>query len=237
MPIKNLLKKLITKRNIERLKFFQSFFYDNNYTKSYSQEGEDILLKRIFKNKINGFYVDVGAHHPRRYSNTYLFYKMGWRGINIDATPKSMDLFKKIRPRDINLELGISEYNSEIDFYSFNDSAINTFSAEIALSRSAESKFYIKDKIKVPVTTLKYILDKHHFQKEIDFLTIDVEGFDLHVLKSNDWSRYKPRYVLVELLNFSLSELCNNEVCDFLESKNYQLVYKTYYTCFFKKND
>ena len=70
----------------------------------YSQNGEDLILNRFLENKKNGFYIDIGAHHPIRFSNTYLFYKKGWRGINIDAMPGSMDLFNKIRSRDINIE-------------------------------------------------------------------------------------------------------------------------------------
>src|SRR5690554_6253894 len=76
--------------------------------KSYSQEGEDILLEKLFEGKNDGFYVDVGAHHPRRFSNTYLLYRRGWRGINIDAMPGSMAEFRRLRGRDINLEIPIS---------------------------------------------------------------------------------------------------------------------------------
>jgi hypothetical protein len=60
---------------------------------SYSQEGEDMVLYRTFETVKEGFYVDVGAHHPDRFSNTYKFYKQGWRGINIDAMPGGMDPF------------------------------------------------------------------------------------------------------------------------------------------------
>ena len=75
---------------------------------SYSLQGEDMVLKELFADKNQGFYVDVGAHHPFRFSNTYLFYKKGWRGINIDAMPRSMELFDKFRPRDINIECGVA---------------------------------------------------------------------------------------------------------------------------------
>jgi hypothetical protein len=74
---------------------------------SYAQEGEDMVLRRIFEDQPLGFYVDVGAHHPVRFSTTYFFYRRGCRGINIDATPGSMDAFRRLRPRDINLEVAI----------------------------------------------------------------------------------------------------------------------------------
>jgi len=71
---------------------------------SFAQEGEDRVLYRMFQGRFGrpGFYVDVGAHHPTRFSNTYLFYRMGWRGINLDAMPGSMAAFARARPRDIN---------------------------------------------------------------------------------------------------------------------------------------
>src|SRR5262249_32770188 len=78
-------------------------------TKSYSQEGEDMILNRIFGEKKSGFYVDVGAYHPKRFSNTYFFYKKGWRGINIDAMPGSMKPFNAKRNRDINVETPVSD--------------------------------------------------------------------------------------------------------------------------------
>ena len=78
-----------------RLKDFLN--WDQWKRHSYSQEGEDLVLRKIFKKQDKGFYVDVGAHHPKRFSNTFLLYKKGWNGINIDATPGSMKLFNKFR--------------------------------------------------------------------------------------------------------------------------------------------
>ena len=91
-------------------KYFPKQIYKNL---SYSQNGEDRILHRIFENQKSGFYVDIGAHHPFRFSNTFLFYKMGWKGINVDAMPKSMEIFKRFRPRDINLELAVGTIEKE----------------------------------------------------------------------------------------------------------------------------
>ena len=84
-----------------------ALIWDRERQASYSQEGEDRILQRLFENQTPGFYVDIGAHHPRRFSNTYIFYKQGWRGINVDATPGSMFLFRVFRKRDINLEIAV----------------------------------------------------------------------------------------------------------------------------------
>ena len=108
-----------------------------------AKEGEDIILSEFFPNKTDGFYVDVGAHHPMRFSNTHMFYKKGWRGINIDAMPGSMKAFERKRPRDINLEIGVSGKEGEMTFYMFDDPALNGFSMEISKDRDKNSNFEI----------------------------------------------------------------------------------------------
>ncbi|MBP1652581.1 MAG: hypothetical protein H6Q26_2738, partial [Bacteroidetes bacterium] len=93
---------------------------------AYSSEGEDLILKRIFDNKQNGTYVDVGAHHPFRVSNTYIFYKKRWKGINIDPNPGSKAMFDRYRPLDTNLEMGVSSTRQHLTYHIFNDPALNT---------------------------------------------------------------------------------------------------------------
>src|SRR5687767_14463398 len=81
----------------------------HSYAPSFSSAGEDMILRHIISSdKRDGFYVDVEAYHPTHQSNTYFFYLYGWRGINIEARPGSRKLFDKVRPRDINLEMGVS---------------------------------------------------------------------------------------------------------------------------------
>src|SRR5689334_15261611 len=92
---------------------------DPNASESYSQEGEDMILARVFENQKSGFYVDVGAHHPWRFSNTYMFYRRGWRGLNIDAMPDSMSRFRKARPRDINVEIPVLREEAVLNYYQF----------------------------------------------------------------------------------------------------------------------
>src|SRR3954464_9023248 len=91
---------------------------------AYSSEGEDLILKRIFDRKTNGVYIDVGAHHPFRVSNTYLFYKRNWTGINIDPMPGSQAIFNRYRPQDINLEMGVSATRQYLTYYIFNEPAL-----------------------------------------------------------------------------------------------------------------
>lgn len=215
-----------------------SFFGRSHFSvRSWSQEGEDLILQRIFGIQKTGFYVDVGAHHPKRFSNTYLFYKRGWRGINIDAMPGSMDAFNRTRPRDINLELGIAENRAKLDYYIFNELALNGFSRDVSQERhTAESTYLIKKVIKVDVLPLDEILEQYlPVGQNIDFLSVDVEGLDFEVLKSNDWDSYRPTFVLAEVLGSSLHEIQQSEIGQFMQEKDYVLYAKCMNTVFFKE--
>ncbi|WP_205942381.1 FkbM family methyltransferase [Pedobacter sp. SYP-B3415] len=200
---------------------------------SFAQEGEDMLLDRILNEKAEGFFVDVGALHPTRFSNTYKFYKRGWRGISIDALPGSMKRFNDVRPRDINLEIPVSDKKEHIPFYVFNEPALNTFSKELAEERNKKEIFYIEKTLNLETQTLSEILERYLPEGQpIDFFTIDVEGFDLQVLKSNDWLRHKPSIVVIET-EISFDRMENSEVYSFLTKLDYTLCAKTLKTCFF----
>lgn len=203
---------------------------------SYSQEGEDAILRRIFDGKKNGFYVDVGAHHPKRFSNTYSLYKeYGWNGINIEPNPDLFNLFKSLRRRDINLNIGISRQFKKLDYYMFDEPALNTFDVSVLNDRLSQTPYKHIKTISVEVESLSDIFDKHLNGQRIDFLSIDVEGFDLDVLMSNDWEKYRPSWVLTEQLNLSNIESLDFEIHEYMKSINYVLFAKTFNTLFYKE--
>jgi len=205
--------------------------------RSWSQEGEDQILRRLFEQQSTGFYVDVGAHHPKRFSNTYLFYRRGWSGINIDAMPGSMQFFRAIRPRDINLELGVGLDVGEKEYYIFNEPALNGFSKQLSMERESGHGIYkIIDVKKIKVEPLERILDSNlKYGQIIDFLSVDVEGLDFEVLKSNNWCKYRPQYVLVEILRSSLQDVAQNEISRFMQGHGYEVYAKCVNTVFFKR--
>ncbi len=189
---------------------------------SYSQSGEDRLLLSILNTDRPGFFVDVGAHHPFRYSNTYLLYKRGWRGINIDPLPGMLPLFNRKRPRDINLNCGIGSIASEMAYYCFNEPAVNTFVKELAEERfSPASPFQLKEIISVSVLPLRDVLTKHlpTSAKRIDVLNIDAEGFDFDILKSNDFERFRPNIILIEAFESHI-----DSITDYLTNLDYKLI-------------
>ena len=231
------VKKFIPKRYYKFVIKWKNWIFDDYATKSYSHEGEDMVLRTIFKNQETGFYVDIGAHHPKRFSNTYYFSKKGWRGINIDAMPGSIKIFKRIRPRDINLEIAISDKKQVLTYYVFNEPALNSFSKELSTERDGKGIYRIIDKIRMETSTLAEVLDIYLPKNiEIDFLSVDVEGLDFEVLKSNNWSKYKPKIILVESLDFSFCNLDNSEIHGLLIDKDYHLFAKTVNTLFLIRN-
>jgi FkbM family methyltransferase len=208
------------------------------YLKSYSQEGEDMILRRFFEKKKDGFYVDVGAFHPKRYSNTYFFYKRGWRGINVDAMPGGMYLFNTLRSEDINIEKPISDKKETLRYYGFNEQTYNTFSKELADERRVLPNVKLNFTKEIETVSLEEILEEHLVEKqEIDFISIDVEGWDFMVLKSMNLVKYQPKVILIELLNFALDESFDNEICLYLKDHGYRIAAKSFNTVFFMRND
>lgn len=201
----------------------------------FSQEGEDIILDKIYIDQKDGFYVDVGAHHPSKLSNTYKYYLRGWNGINIDAMPGSMEAFLKVRPKDINLELGVSETEGELPFYVFEQPTLNTFDEKTAKEHERTRGVTIKKVVKVKTFPLNRILDQYLKDgQQIDFLSIDVEGFDYQVLLTNNWEKYTPKVILVESIGASIEDILQSEIYKYLTSKGYLFISKTFHTNIFQ---
>ena len=200
------------------------------YKKSYSQGSMDLILNHIFKDKIDGFYIDVGCQHPIKNNNTYLLFKKGWTGINIDLDNVNIDLFNFFRPKDNNINSAISNKVEKVKlFYYHQKSPINTLDEKISLKQQAK----IEKKIDIQTNTLENILDNYSI-KTIDLLTIDVEGFELKVLNGLNFDKYKPSVIIVEFLDLeankweipynNLDNVLKSEIYSFLINKNYKLV-------------
>ncbi len=210
------------------------------YNKAYSEDGEDMVLNAFYEDKNNykGFYIDIGAHHPKHISNTQFFYERGWHGINIDATPNSMKIFNKIRKNDINLEIAISDKAEELTYYIFECSGVNGFDLDtINLNMSKGHK--IKQKIKIQAYTINEILDKYLPENQhIDFIDIDIEGAEEKILGTFNFEKYAPDYFLIEELKYKyidFHEHLNSPIYKLLKEKGYIVVAKTYRTVIYKK--
>lgn len=210
---------------------------------AYSQEGEDFIIDSIFfflngrLRKDSGFYVDVGAHHPFTYSNTARLFDRGWSGINIDPSPEAIKLFDQFRPDDINLKYGVGEHSCCLTYFVYDVPAFNTFSEEAVAKNSATGVDWIR-KESVAVESLGKLLMEHvPVGQKIDFLNVDVEGFDLTVLESNDWGRYRPNVIAIEQHGLSIVDVPASEVAVFLRRQGFVAWSKTTNTVFYVDAD
>ncbi len=217
--IKN--KFLLSKNlNLFKLLYFlnQKIRSFKKIKKSYSSNSVDLIIGDIFKKQKKGIYVDVGCNHPFIGNNTYKLFKKGWSGINIDLDYTFVDSFNFFRPKDHNIQIAVSDkIGVEEMFYHHERSAINT------LEKSRGFKSTTKKKINT--TTLNDVIDKSIFKNsKIDYLSIDVEGYELKVLKGFDLKKFKPKAISVEFIDPAMNkeEFYHQNITNIINSKVYQ---------------
>ena len=203
----------------KKIHILQNIYIKNNFLlskKTYSMEKEDLEILKCLNTVQKGFYVDVGAYHPIQRSNTFLLYKKQWRGINIDISSFSIDLFNYLRPDDINLNIAVSNKDELVTFYFQKKlSQLSTIKKDIA---NEKIQGEIKEK-KIMSNKLTTILNKTKYNnKKIDFLNIDIEGADFEALKSLDFKIYRPKLICVEIMD---NKIENSEIFLFLKNLNY----------------
>ncbi len=235
--ISKFIKKLIPKQF-----HFRLLSYGQPFSKfrqiHYAQNCEDIMVQSLFPKTHKGFYVDVGAHHPYRISNTYLLHKQGWRGINIDANPDTINLFKKARPTDINLLLGVSGKAETLTYHTFQDPACNTFSDTEAERWKQKTWNKYLGATEVATQTLKDIfITNLPVGQTIDLLNVDVEGLDLEVLQSNNWLQFRPKVIIVEAHGFDVENMESSPIYLYLKQQGYYLRFVLKFSLIFSLPD
>ncbi|MDC1158556.1 FkbM family methyltransferase [Pelagibacteraceae bacterium] len=188
---------------------------------SYSFNAVDLIIDYIFKNTKNGFYLDIGAQHPISNNNTYLLYKRGWRGVNIDLDKKNIDLFNIARPNEINLNYAVSNVNGEADLFFYHDaSPINTLNEKISTFQKAK----VSKIKKIHTKTLNNILGSINLKKKINYMNIDVEGSEEKILEGFDIDKYKPDVISIEYLDLGMKKLefKNNDINNLMNSNLYK---------------
>ena len=203
--------------------------------------GEDLFVQNYFRNKVKGFYIDVGCYHPLEGNNTHLLYKNGWSGINFDINHYSIKLFNFLRKRDLNIHSGISRKKNKLTMYYRKEiNMLNTLDEKIA-------KIHFRNGYKkknIQVNTLNFFISKK-FKKlnKIDFINIDVEGYELDALKSLNFLTYKPQLICIEIHNIkkmydtNYKYLKSNDVYNYLINKNYKVIWKNKYSFIFERRN
>lgn len=221
--------------------FFSSFF-TNKYQKcSFSQTGEDLIIRFIFDclNIKKPNYLDIGAYHPFQFSNTAFFYQNGSRGINIEPDKSLFKKFEKYRKEDVNLNLAVWQEKTEIDFFIMNHPALNTLHLDIAQSYQKEGNYYVRQTQKVPTITLNQIIEKYSEGKFPQFLNIDVEGSEDIILQQIDYKTNFPLVICAETITFSTNGqgIKNQTLINFLLQNNYIQFADTYINTIFVRNE
>jgi len=208
---------------------------------SYSQSGEDLIVKFIF-DAINinlPTYIDIGAHHPFYINNTALFYSLGCTGINVEPNPQFHQLLKDHRPKDINLNIGITEHTSIADFYIINAPTLSTFSLDDADKYKSEGNYFIEKTIKINTDKISNILNKYAGGKFPHFLNIDAEGIDDIIVKSIDFKNNFPIVICIETISFSNNGhgIKNNTLINTIVDNGYIVYADTYINTIFVKKE
>ncbi len=207
----------------------------NNY--SYSQAGEDVVIDFLLReiNLIRPHYLEIGVYEPKMGNNTYKFYERGARGVLVEADESLISFIQHVRKEDTILNIGVGDGSQkEADFYIFEAKGINTFSSDEALLRQKSGKFKLAKKTRVPLETINEIIYKN-FKTYPDFLSIDIEGLDLTVLKTLDFEKYPIPIICAETCEYSENHIRpkNPMISTFLESKGYFIYADTYINSLF----
>lgn len=204
---------------------------------SFSQTGEDIIIDFIFTSRgiHNPTYIDIGAFHPYLYSNTAYFYAKSSKGINIEPNPDGIKLFNKYRSKDINLNIGISSIEGELNYFYMDAATMNTFDSNSAYELQEKYGFKIIDQKLITCLKLQDVIFKYSNNKFPDLLSIDVEGLDMEILDQVDYIQNYPKVICVETVAYSHdgTGVKNIQLIKFLESKGYFVYADTYINTIF----
>ena len=217
---------------VKKLSLFRQTFFKKINKNFYSQFGEDRILDEIIpKDFYNGFYVDVGCFHPKKYSNTYMLFKRGWFGINIDMEEGKIDTFNIARPKDYNFLGAISDKVEKVKIY-----RNQKFGVSSTIDPGILKKDDIIDENFITTTTLDNVINNSPLKnKEIDLLNIDTEGNDFKVLKSINFNIYNPKVIIIETHLKKIEEIIKSEIYIYLTNKEYDLKSWNVYSLIFKK--
>lgn len=195
---------------------------------SYSQLGEDLVIDFIFEqHQIHQpFYIDIGSNDPVRYSNSYYFYRKGGKGICVEPNPDLVAKHKRVRPEDTIVQAGISTtVSGKADYYVMDWHEFNTFDKEQAfqVEKNYQGRNNVKQVLQMPLITPEELILNYVGQQKIDMLSLDVEGYDLGILKSWDFKKHRPFLICVEVFDPRIKQE-NTEINKLLISHNYSRI-------------
>lgn len=203
---------------------------------SYAQAGEDLVLDFLINYQPTGFYVDVGCNHPSKGSNSFRFYRKGWRGVVIDANADFGPAYRRVRPRDAFVAACVSDTVAVVDFHVFKGDALSSISGK-SLYNDPE-KYTVNRVEQLTTRRLDDILATENAPPLFEFLSIDVEGHDEAVLRSIDLERFSPHVILIELNDaaFDPSNASQSWAATYLAGQGYDLIAMHWGNLFFRRS-
>lgn len=215
--IKKVLKKIFNNFNAEK----NTTDFHNT---SFSQSGEDIIIEYLFRlRKIScPSFLDIGGYDPVYGNNTYKFYLKGAKGINIDADPSAIAKFILKRPNDKNLNVGVGNEKGTLPFYIMNEASLNTFSKTEYDSLLLTGQT-LKQILNIHVVPINEVFHKYFADEVCDLLSIDAEGVDFEIIQAMDFSKYAPKVICIESINYTPdgTGTKRDDLCSYIESKGY----------------
>jgi len=175
------------------------------------------LVHLYFNRKPTGYFIEVGANEPKRFSQTWALEQAGWSGMLVEPTPALCDALREQRPTSIIVQAACSSPDAvgKAQFHISDNSLHSTLS-----DHGVDFNPNVIQTIEVDVTTLDQLLDEHQ-PAQLDFVSIDVEGDQLAVLRGFDLPRHRPGLLLIE---DHLTDLATHR---YLQQQGYQLVKRT----------
>jgi len=206
--------------------------------KSYAQCGEDLIIDFLaLKFGWKTFsYLDIGTNHPKKFNNTYLFYKKGSRGVCVEPDKELVKSIRYYRKGDITLNVGLSSGKESMsDFYIMSVNTLNTFSKGDAEKLDKEGIYTIKEVVKVPLKNINAILSTSFKGKTPNLISIDVEGWNEEIIKSLDFDKHKPELLCLETVTFATdnTEKKIDSIIEFFKGKVYFVYADTFINTIF----
>jgi FkbM family methyltransferase len=194
--------------------------------RTYSIEGEDMLIQRMFDVFVGkswerkGTYVDLGAYHPILDSNTYHFYNMGWRGVCIEPNPGPIEAFREIRPEDELWKFGVAPTGGLLTYHRFANAGLNGFYGRDLVEQHIQNGQAYLGSTEVPCISVSDLIDRLR-GRTVDLLNIDVETLDVHLLREWDWSVCRPKVVCAELHCLLLAHALDSDITRVMREADY----------------
>jgi FkbM family methyltransferase len=211
------------------------------YIPSYSQAGEDAVLRFLFSDKSMRriAYLDIGTNSPDVGNNTYLFYRNGSRGVCVEADPRLIPVIKQVRPKDKILNVGVSADGRETaTLYVFDVTGLSTFDKDEVDKRTASGEHKVVETIAVKLVGINDII-RENFPSCPHLLSLDIEGFDLSVMKTLDFDTYPIPVVCVETCCYSENHVRPKDpaIAEFMASQGYEVYADTYINTIFVRKE